>query len=60
MNRYFPLEGLVYWEYRVLIEDRWRVIDLFKPLLPQLKGMRAYRLISNGEIIKQSDIREPA
>jgi len=55
------IEGLVYFQYEVLIGKQWRALNLCKPLLPQVKGMRAYRLLNaNNKIVKHSDVKPEA
>lgn len=48
---------LAYAGYSVLIGVTWRWIDPYKPLAPQIKGMRAYRLFDvDGQVQFESTI----
>jgi hypothetical protein len=54
-----PLFGvLIYGFYQVLIGNDWWTINPLEPLSSQIRGMRAYRLLSVfGEVVKCSIVK---
>ena len=47
--------------YQILVGETWYSIDPYLPLMPQTRGMRAYRVLdSHGSVIKQSRKRRYA
>lgn len=51
-------EGLVYSKYEVLIEGKWKTIDLSRPFAEQIRGMQGYRLFNHAfKMVKQSSLK---
>jgi hypothetical protein len=48
--------ALAYSEYEILVGRNWYGINPAEPILPQLRGMRAYRLIGTYGDMKYSTI----
>jgi len=46
MNETYRSGGLVYGEYQVLRDGMWRTVNPWLPLMPQVRGMHAYRLFN--------------
>jgi hypothetical protein len=52
-----PMGALAYYFYEVCVGRDWYRINIAEPILPQLRGMRAYRMLTlHGEVVKESTI----
>ena len=54
-----PIEQseLTHSRYEIMTEEyQWKIIDLSQPLLPQLRGMRGYRLTSLTGMVYESSL----
>jgi hypothetical protein len=52
-----PMGALAYYGYEILVGMTWYRVNAFEPILPQLRGMRAYRMVDCFDrVVKESTI----